>query len=90
MREPEERVTVVKTGGGSGGVIAGFLLGSAAMIGVILLFAGGVFGDRSTTSDITLDMPDVSIETSTIQPDAPAVSEEPAAAEAPTDPQPAE
>jgi hypothetical protein len=59
MRETEDRVTVVNTGGsGSGGVIAGVLVVIAALVVIFFLFGGNFFGGDRTV-DVNVDLPQV-------------------------------
>ena len=62
MRETEERVTVVETGGGSGaGAVAGILVAVALVVALLYFFGGNIFGAGGGDKDInvSVDMPKV-------------------------------
>jgi len=66
MREPEDKVTVVNTdggGGAAGGVIAGVLIAVAAIAVALFLFGGDIFGTQSRSVDVTIETPDISVDT---------------------------
>jgi hypothetical protein len=62
MREPEERVTVVETGGGGGaGVIAGIVGALVAVLILLYLFGGNIFGGSSGSIDVDVDLPEAPV-----------------------------
>lgn len=61
MRETEDRVTVVETGGGSGaGAVAGILVAVVLVVALLYFFGGNLFGSGGDKDiNVSVDMPKV-------------------------------
>jgi uncharacterized membrane protein len=61
MRETEERVTVVNTDGGGGGMglVAGIIGAVVAIVLIVWLFGAGLFTGGSRNIDVDVDLPRV-------------------------------